>query len=249
MKEARLRKLDEALRQQGVLRSSVHPERSHARSFYELARAFNEAGTSPETQAAIEDLIVALASDIPRHFPENIFWDFDCLCGAIASCAASASISAPNYILEATDILRELLKMFGLHSSIRFRYMHDFIYGYDFEQWEPESSLPFAEKQDFSISFLQAMLKKGRAMERCAARNGAAYPQLAEGRYRNTFSFCREPDSERLLFSHLVRQGLLPLEGWRLDGADVRIAGKKYRPLRNTCARELGLMVESDSKG
>src|SRR5690606_29082988 len=82
-----------------------------------------------ELRAALRAIEAAAAA----AFPGNIFWDLELLA---ASLLRSGEIAAQG------RQIAELQALYGETTAIRFRYVHDFLYGYDWAKWvqrEPAS--------------------------------------------------------------------------------------------------------------
>ena len=108
-----------------IERRSLGPGRTRATSLEDIGHAL--LGSVAEPDALARDL-VRIAEAVHRAFPGNLFWDFDFL----AACLAKAEAGVRG---EMTERIVALQARFGLSSPICFRYVHDFMYGFDWARW------------------------------------------------------------------------------------------------------------------
>jgi hypothetical protein len=211
--------------------ASLAPDRDRARTAAELARGFAAHPEAAALGAAIEQVSDALR----ENFPDNVFGDLDALAGSLARRADARAIEA-----SAARIAR-LQRLYGASSSIRFRYAHDFLYGYDWARWWQRDPEARAEVGPFDDAFLGYLEERGRELLALIAADDAKYPTLRHARSRNPFPFRREPADERLLLEALAREGGVPVAAWerspRLDAA------RPFSALREARARALGLAL------
>lgn len=152
-----------------------------------------------------------------RAFPENIFWDLDYLAASLLAQARRLDARGPALMDELTGLVSSLQDLFGSGSPIRFRYVHDFLYGYDWAKWvqrDPETRLRVGP---FDLEFLRYMWRRGHELLELIARDDEKYPKLRDGLPRNPFAFSREPTDEAQLLRALAAHGRLPLASWRTD--------------------------------
>ncbi|MEZ4219356.1 MAG: ferrochelatase [Polyangiaceae bacterium] len=183
-------------------RATLDPSRSHATALADLVEF-----AAPPLQESLAEAVLAIASAVLEHFPDNIFWDLDALVWTLAQMDPSERDAA-------TELVVELNRRFGRDSVIAFRYAHDFLYGYDWSRWvakEPESRQGIGP---FDLSFLQRMASRGGELEELIARDDAKYPRLPSGEARNPFDFSREPKDEYRLLRELARRDLIPVKAW-----------------------------------
>ena len=194
---------------------------------------------------APESLRSAFAASLQRvaeaqleAFPGNLFWDMDALAASLLQQASEAPDPAAR-LHELASTIARLQSLFGGETTIHFRYVHDFVYGYDWAKWVKRDAEARAGVGPFDRVFLQ--YSEGRAGElmELIAEDDAKYHQLADGTARNPFGFSREPDDEVRLFRDLAARDLLPLRAWeaqpRLDWS------RPYQRLREERAAALGL--------
>jgi hypothetical protein len=180
----------------------------------------------------------AVAGAQLKSFPENLFWDFDFFLASIHK-RASASSDYAGYLAEVTRITVDLMGLYGQQSAIRFRYVHDFMYGFDWARWvsrDPESR---SEVEPFGLEFLRQTESRGRDILDLIEADDELYPSLAEGVSRNPFPFAREPENELSLYRLLADRGQVPVEAWRSDAQPD--ASRDFDALREAAAASLEL--------
>jgi hypothetical protein len=170
----------------------------------------------------LEEVIRAIADD----FPDNVFWDLDYL----ASCLwqAGEAREMGDYARRVVGLCRE----FGNKSVLRFRYAHDFLYGYDWARWVAREPRERAELGPFHPRFFDYLESRCQKLRELIAQDDAKYGQLRGQEFRNPFTFSREPHEEERLHQVLARADHIPVKAWRLDGerrwnlpfADLRVA-------------------------
>lgn len=166
---------------------------------------------TPASRLALARGLSELADAIVAAFPENVFWDLDALAGSLAG-------ADPDTIDGAFHDLVALHRLFGRATSIRFRYVHDFLYGYDWAKWVRRDPEARADIGPYDPRFFAAMLQRGEELIALIAADDAKYHQLADDEPRNPFGFSREPEDELRLHRQLASEGAVPVEAWRLDG-------------------------------
>lgn len=221
----------------------------HQSRFGALSLDPNRAIASPPTElvsslADPEQLLhlVAAASAVAeaqlQSFPENVFWDFDFYLASIHRDACAAPDYA-SYLSEVTGITAGLMTLYGQQSTIRFRYVHDFMYGFDWARWVRRDPVGRRGVQPFGSEFLRRTETRGRDILRLIQSDDDWYPRLAEGVSRNPFPFSREPEQELSLYRLLAERGHVPVAAWLLDANPD--AARDYDLLREDAAAFLGL--------
>jgi hypothetical protein len=213
---------------------SLGPNRSAASSPAELVARLAKGDRLPHLAVAAS----AVADAQLRSFPENLFWDFDFF---LASIHRDASLAADYalYLEEVTRITVDLMTLYGQQSAIRFRYVHDFMYGFDWARWVRREPDTRAEFQPFGLDFLRRTETRGRDILTLIEGDDDWYPRLADGVSRNPFRFSREPDEELRLYRLLAERGHVPVQAWLLDAQPD--AGRDFDLLREDAAATLGL--------
>lgn len=227
-------------------RLSLDPARERATTLLELAERSADAGHEPTITDALVRGLAALAEAQLDAFPGNLFWDFDLIAAVMADEATRARSPAAGRALLDDRFARmvELQSLYGRETAINFRYVHDFVYGFDWAKWvarEPE--LHADPPGPFALRFLRYMRRRGHELLGLIAEDDAKYPALADGRPRNPFPFSREPADEVRLHRELARRDLIPVPAWDAD-AISRDWSKRwtvpFQTRRIEVARELG---------
>jgi hypothetical protein len=234
--------LDRWVRAERVGWRSLDPAREEAMSFEEIAVALAFPQRDPRVVEATGELAEALVRAVAEHFPENIFADYAALVEACVD-AAEGSSDPLLTIAETGRALVDLQALFGRRSTIRFRYVHDFLNGYDWVKWvqrEPDTRAPVGP---YAMPFLRHMLARGQEMLGLIDADDGTYPRLRDARPRNPFRFDREPSAEVALHRSLAARGDLPLRPYLVAsrGAAVGAWDCPYQELRLAEAARLGL--------
>lgn len=234
----RLREADTLLDDQGVTRATVAPDRELATRMEALGARAADMGLAAAPLEALADGLIALSQAIAEHFPENIFWDLDFAVGNV--CRRAIEHPDPTaFVAAQTARLVELQALYGRHTPIRFRYVHDFTYGFDWAKWIRKDPATRRGVAPFDAAFLAFSAKRGHELLALIEADDDKYPQLRNEKHRNPFGFRRDPASETQLFRHLAREGHLPVEAWRWDGAPEW--DHPYADIRREQALALGL--------
>lgn len=213
---------------------TLDPGRSKASSLHELVGRLADSRQLPHLTAAAS--VVAEAQ--LTSFPENLLWDFDFYLASIHS-QACVDDDYAAYLERVTEITVGLMRLHGQQSTIRFRYVHDFIYGFDWARWVRRDPGARTRIEPFSLEFLRQIEVRGRDILTLIEADDAAYPKLPDSAARNPFPFSREPDDELRLYRRLAESGSVPVEAWRLDARPD--ATRDFDALREEAARRLGL--------
>lgn len=225
---------DEALR---LLRAhptprwrSLSPGRVHARALHELPL---EAG---DHDVVVARGLCAIADAIARGFPRNLFCDLELVASSLS---ATGRREGEAGVERAVARIVELHDVFGCASSIHFRYVHDFLYGFDWARWVRRDPEGRAGVGPFDADFLDHSRRRGGELLELIARDDPKYGRVAEGADRNPFPFARDPASEETLLRDLAERGWIPVEAWREDAAPRW--DRDYAGEREERARVLGL--------
>lgn len=213
---------------------SLDPARSTATPLTELVSSLVDAERLPQLSAAA----VTVAEAQLESFPENLFWDFDFYLASIHSDAKRAP-SYVGYLESVTSITAGLLRLYGKHSEICFRYVHDFMYGYDWARWVRRDPGARAALAPFGLEFLRQTESRGRDILELIDTDDDWYPKLAKGVVRNPFPFSREPEQELRLYRLMAERAWVPVEAWRVDAQPS--ADRDFDALREEAASSLGL--------
>lgn len=213
--------------------ASLAPRRARASHLAELAERLlpHDAGLAHARPFArgLARVLVAFA----EHFPNNLFWDADLIAARLAAQPDPPSARA------LCAHLVELAAQFGRSSPIRFRYLHDFLFGYDWCRWVAKAPDERRHVGPFDPPFLGYLLRRGAELRELIDHNDATYGRLEPGCFRNPFPFARDPGDEARLYRALADRDLIPVRAWQLDSRprwDL-----PYAELRRSVADELGI--------
>ena len=213
---------------------TLDPDRSIATPLSELVSSLADGQQASHLSAAA----AAVAEAQLRAFPENLFWDFDYYLASIHGHAAST----PDYAseLEAlASVTVELMRIYGQQSVIRFRYVHDFMYGFDWARWVRRDPDARASIEPFDIEFLRQSERRGHDIQALIEADDRWYPRLPDGAVRNPFPFSREPEQELRLYRQLAERGAIPVQAWHPEATPD--ADRDFDALREDVAKLLGL--------
>lgn len=172
-----------------------------------------------------------------QNFPENLFWDFDYL--AVATVREALGQAEPAAHLQRSFTrMADLQQLFGQGTPIRFRYVHDFIYGYDWAKWVRRAPDSRAGVGPFDWEFLTYMYRRGHELLALIEADDQKYPRLRSDAPRNPFGFSREPPAERAIHADLARRGQIPVAAWD-PGAEPEW-DHDYAQIRSDRAHALG---------
>ncbi len=223
-------------------RRSLAPGRPRATPLAQLLRTL--APPPGELARALASGLAEVALAQLDAFPGNLFWDFDLMAAAVLREAQTSCTSdAQGAELAATRLgqIAGLQHLYGCGTAIRFTYVHDFVYGYDWAKWIARDPPDRREHGPYSATFLAYMDRRGHELLALIAEDDRKYPTLADKEPRNPFPFPRDPASELLLHRTLARRGELPVEAWRLDATPAW--NRSYAAIRAERARMLGLSL------
>lgn len=219
-------------------RGTLDPTRERARSLAEVVDLVVRTEDSTPAGPAIDALaggLAAIASAQAEAFPSNLFWDFEAMAAAIWGGGEGPEAAR---IAATCEEIAALQRLYG-GEPIRFRYVHDFVYGFDWAKWVRRDPPRRRGVGPFDRPFLAAMARRGRELVALIAGDDRKYHRLRDTRPRNPFPFSREPADERTLHRDLAARGLIPVEAWRID-PEPRW-DRAYAALRAERARALGL--------
>ncbi|WP_437762251.1 ferrochelatase [Sorangium sp. So ce281] len=214
-------------------RASVAPDRPCAPTPVALVEQIVNGSEDAERARAFARGLGEVICAVADNFPDNIFWDLDYLACCLWQAGGAPAIG---------DFARRVVSLclgFGNKSKLRFRYAHDFLYGYDWARWVMRKPEERAGVGPFDVSFFDYLDGRQRALVELVASNDRKYSQLNGREYRNPFSFIREPHEESQLHCLLAQVDLIPLKAWRLDGE--RRWDLPFTDLRAKLADRLGL--------
>jgi hypothetical protein len=212
---------------------SLDPRRAHARPLRALAP---DRDLPADVRLAIARGIVAIAAAVRRSFPENLYLDLD-LPSAVLARGGRAHGRA--WVEETAAAIGELHDLFGEATSIRFRYVHDFLYGFDWARWVARDPAARAGIGPFDRAFLEHARRRGHELLALIEEDDEKYRRLPASAHRNPFPFARDPDSEARLLRDLASRGWIPVEAWDPDARPVW--DRAYSRERERTAFALGI--------
>ena len=125
----RLTEMDAQLQTTVPIPLSMCPARTRATSLHDIGEALLTDALDPSLMQAFADGLCLMVATKGDQFPENIFWDVDYL----AACLLR--LGDAHAIRDVTAHIVTLHEGFGRSSVINFRYVHDFMYGFDWARW------------------------------------------------------------------------------------------------------------------
>ena len=164
------------------------------------------------------------------HYPQNIFWDFDYLLFYIWSQKNKDVLFAI-----ANKILNVQL-YYSSNSSINFAYIHDFIYGYDWDRWVRKDIKNRHLVGLYDLKFLSYLEKRGLQIIGSIG-NDKRYPVLVKNENRNVYNFNRHSAAEIKTLTSLAKEENIPIQSWLIDGGEWDYS-KNYMLLREKKANE-----------
>ena len=227
-----LERLDGALGGRPGRFETLAPGRSVPTPLAELFAALTGGKGGPRAEALGRGLVV-IAEAVVEHFPGNLFWDLDLLAAALWQQESATAMNAM------TDTIVRLQAGFGRHTTIRFRYAHDFLYGFDWCRWVARAPEARSAVGVYDARFLAYLEKRQQELIALIAEDDAKYPRLAGESARNPFGFSREPDDEARLHRALAAEDLVPAKAW--DTGGTQDAMRPYARLREDMALRLGM--------
>jgi hypothetical protein len=231
----RLTEMDAQLQTTIPIPLSMHPARTRATSLHDIGEALLTDDLDPSLMQAFADGLCLMVVTKLDQFPDNIFWDVDYL----AACLLR--LGDAHAIRDVTAHIVTLHEGFGRSSVINFRYVHDFMYGFDWARWvshEPETRQGIGP---FDKTYLYHVEERRGELVECIADHDAQFGLAADGVHHNPFRFSREPADERRLHEALAGDNLIPVQAWRFDG--TRDWARPYTQIREQYAQKLGIPV------
>lgn len=212
-------------------RRTLAPGGSKARSIDEIAAMLQ---IPEELERVWFESMHHIVQGTLEHFPETIFWDVDFLGAALLD-----EYQDPAEMRRRAEQIVGFHEVYGRHSVIRFRYVHDFTYGFDWSKWVSRDPLTRSECGPFSSQFLDHVERRGQELIALINEDDETYPKLPDGRPRNPFVFSREPEDEARLFETLAQCDLLPVCAW--EAHSTARWDESFAEQREEVAAELGI--------
>ncbi|MDB9445504.1 hypothetical protein [Anabaena sp. CS-542/02] len=234
--------LDDILAQQCVNPLTLNPDKTLITSFVELGNLITTMTTDEEFILALGDTLKLIVYAQLQNFPENIFWDFDFMVSSMVRQALVADGGFMSFLESFGDKMVLLIELFGINKEIRFRYVHDFIYGFDWARWVQREPQTRSNSEPFSLVFLEELLSKGEKLIKHINYGQLTSYNLSHTGYRNPFDFSREPEDEHLLLTSLAKANLIPVATWDWDTSPVW--DKPFQEMRQQLALKLNIQPQ-----
>lgn len=242
----RLAAVDAAIDAASPARATLDPARSRARTLVEVWSGLCHADAVSDLAAPLADGLAAIAEAALAAFPGNVLWDFDFLGADLLGRARAAGAGGEGLIEALSGRIAGLHRLYGGGTAIRFRYVHDFVYGFDWAKWVRREPALREGIGPHDPTFLDHMERRGGELIELIAADDTTYPRLRGEGHRNPFPFSRAPADEYRLHRELARRGQIPVEAWRFDARPEW--RRDHAELRRACARSLGLDHADDGE-
>lgn len=232
---AELVELDAALAERTAL-WTLDPARARARLPTALCDRVLQPGDSVAFKQAFTAGLVIAVDAMLTAFPDNLLWDLEAL-AARQRAQALEDADPPERVCGLWQRVADLQHVFGVHGPIRFRYIHDFVYGFDWAKWVAKDPAGRARVGPYDAAFVERMHRRGQELLSLIDAGDSKYGPLPDEAARNPFGFSREPDDELALHRRLAAEGALPVQAWARDATpDWR---RPYAQLREEAAQAL----------
>lgn len=234
MIEPALSEAQGALMASGASLLSLAPGRGRATPLSQLVhQLLEEIHPQSDMGRAFQQGISRIGLAMLEHFPDNIFWDLDYLAQSLLHRPDARAIGAT------ADTVVRLMEGFGRHGPICFRYVHDFIYGYDWARWVKKAPQQRGHELPFGPGFLIYIEERMHQLRELICAGDQKYGPLGpHEQWRNPFGFSREPADEQRLLERLAAERAIPVPAWDPHGApDWR---RPYAQIRHDVAVQIG---------
>lgn len=222
---------------------SLAPARDLGRELLPVCALVAVPKDSPELLTTLATGLAEVALAQVASFPENLCCDFEFMAADLLRRARAAP--DPVGLLRARlGQIARLQRLYGRDTAIRFRYVHDFVYGYDWAKWVGRDPDLRAGVGPYDAAFLDHLERRAHELLGLIAVDDPVYPGLPDDQARNPFPFSREPASELRLHRALAERGLIPIAAWDPDAQPVW--SRPFAALRAELAAALGLAAADD---
>jgi hypothetical protein len=231
--------IDKILAQESINLLSLNPQKTLITSFAELGNLITEQNIDIKLLTTLQETLESIVRTQLQNFPENIFWDFDFLVSSMLRQALIADEGAVIFLKFFGEKMVSLTEMFGNKTEIRFRYVHDFMYGFEWARWVQKEPQNRAHVEPFSLLFLDYLLVKGQELLQRINHGQITSYKLCDTGYRNPFTFSREPEDEYRLLTYLAEEQLIPVAVWNWNASPVW--NKPFQEMRQQLALKLNI--------
>lgn len=232
-------KLDEILARASVKLLTINPQKKFMTSFVELGNLITEETTDSQIITTMINTLEIIVCAQLQNFPDNIFWDFDFIASRMLRQALAEKDGTIAYLEKFAHKMVSLMEVFGIKGQIKFRYVHDFIYGFDWARWVQKDPENRSNVEPFSLVILDYLLNKSDELAQRIHQNRCEYYKLCAKGYRNPFGFSREPEDEYRLLTNLAQKRLIPVPAWSWYG--VPTWNQPFDDLRQEVALKLNV--------
>lgn len=217
---------------------SLAPAQELGRALRAVCALVAAPGDDPAVLIALARGLADVALAQVASFPENLCCDFEFMAAELLRRARAAT--EPVGLLHARlGQIARLQRLYGQDTAIRFRYVHDFVYGFDWAKWVGRDPDLRAGVGPYDAAFLDHLEQRAHELLGLIAINDPVYHLLPDEQARNPFPFSREPAAELHLHRTLAARGLLPITAW--DPAARPVWARPFAALRAELAATLGL--------
>ncbi|MBE9008443.1 hypothetical protein IQ259_26190 [Fortiea sp. LEGE XX443] len=234
--------LDEFLSQQLVNPLSLNPQKKLITSFADLGNLIAEETTNIQLISNLQNTLELILDAQLENFPKNIFWDCDFMVSSIVQQAVAMGDDAVAFLQTFANKMVTLSKLFGMKQEIRFCYVHDFMYGFEWARWVQKEPQTRAHLEPFSLIFLDYLLAKGQELIYRIHLDQVTHYKLCDTGFRNPFPFSREPEDEYRLFTYLASEGLIPIAAWKWNTQPVW--NQPFQEIRQQLALQLNIQQQ-----
>ncbi|MBK6809817.1 MAG: hypothetical protein IPG81_13105 [Sandaracinaceae bacterium] len=189
---------------------SLDPREPGRRATRMQALLLSAGDAPPDERVVLGEALAQVAESVLQAFPLNLFWDMD---GVFAELRRVSCVSLADAGRLATG-LADLMTLFGRESPIRFQYVHDFVYGFDWAEWVRREPAGRAAVGPFSARYVARTRQRGLELLALIEADDTKYPKVPAGEFRNPFTFTRTPEEERTLFESLAAADAIPNPAW-----------------------------------
>lgn len=215
---------------------TLEPGRTRARLHTELCdRLLLPSDTDALKIAFITGLVETMDAMLVA-FPENLLWDLEGLAARQLGQARAAEDPAVT-VAHLWSRIAALQHVFGSQGPIRFRYIHDFVYGFDWAKWVAKDPSQRAHVGPYDAAFVERMHRRGGELLELIAAGDTKYGPLEGSQPRNPFGFSRTPADELALHRRLAEQDALPIRAWESQAKPQW--RRPYAQLRDEAAQAL----------
>lgn len=192
---------------------TLEPGRERARLPTEVCDRLLQPSDSVQLKEAFVAGLVEAVAAMLVAFPDNLLWDLE----GLAARQLEQARMAPDPAVTLAHLwtrIAALQHVFGSRGPIRFRYIHDFVYGFDWAKWVAKDPAGRAHVGPYDAAFVERMHRRGGELLELIAAGDSKYGPLEGPGARNPFGFSRAPADELALHRRLAADEALPVRAW-----------------------------------